>query len=439
MKRLVDYIHRFFFEDVSASGFGLMRIAWAATVLAFMLGGIPDIVRYYSNMGLLPPDLGHLVFRTEYRFTLLSVITDPTAVIVLWSVFVACLFFMMLGIWPRLMTVTCVLLLFSFHERNLQPLGGGDTVLRNIGFILIIAPDVRAFSLDRLEAQWKHWKTKRTLLPALRTHIWPYRLLLWQIIIIYVTSGWDKLQGTMWLDGTVVEAVFHHTHFTRWSMETMNSFVWLSSFASFYTIIFEYAWLLLLIPRDIWKVLPSAIRRHSMKRWLIVGGLLFHWGIFVFMDVGAFPFAMTTAYIGLLLDKDFDALKRILNFFWKGKIAVLYDGACSLCKRSMFTILLLDHLGRVKPVNFRNAKQKSTYAPDVQETDLDRAMHIKLPSGNYRKGFDAFRILSWHILVLKPLTPLLYIPGVAPIGRILYEKIAKNRDKCANGACVHTS
>lgn len=439
MKKLITYLHNFFFEEVSASGFGLMRIAWAATVLTFLLGGSADIIRYYSEAGLLPADLGHLVFRNEYRFTLLETITSPNAVIVLWSTFVVTLTCMLIGLWPRLMTVTSVLLLFSFHERNLQPLGGGDTVLRTIGFILMIAPELSAFSIDRLEAQWKHWKTTNTFLPALKTNIWPYRLLLWQIIIIYITSAIDKLNGTMWLDGTVVEAVFHHTHFTRWPMETMNAFVWISPLASFYTIIFEYAWLLLLVPRELWRVLPGRIRKHSFKRWLIASGLLFHWGIFVFMDVGAFPFAMTTAFIGLLLDQDFAALKRLGNTFFSSNITVLYDGVCILCRRSIFTVKLLDHLGRIHAVDFRDTAKKNAVAKELKEADLDRAMHIKMPSGRYYQGFDAFRVLTWHLPATKLLTPLLYVPGVAPVGRFIYENIAENRNKCANGACVHKS
>src|SRR3989344_7450198 len=211
MKRLLSAIDRFFFEEVSASGFGLMRVAGPATVLVFLLGGAGDIVRYYSDACIMPENLGHLVFRDEYRFTLLHYVTDPMAVTVLWCVFCVCLFCMMVGLWPRLMTVASVLLLFSFHERNLQPLGGGDTVLRNIGFILMIAPELGAFSVSRLEHHWKHWNKTGEFLAPLTTQVWPYRLLLWQIMIIYLTSGWDKLQGEMWLHGTGVEAGLHHT------------------------------------------------------------------------------------------------------------------------------------------------------------------------------------------------------------------------------------
>jgi predicted DCC family thiol-disulfide oxidoreductase YuxK len=438
MKRVIAYLDRFFFEEVSATGFGLMRAAWAFAVLLFMIGSAGDVVRYYSDSGILPQDLGYLVFRSEYRFTILESITDPTAVILLWSIMMVSLFSMMIGIWPRLMTTLSVLLLFSFHERNLQPLGGGDTVLRIFGFILMISPEISAFSLARLELQWKNWKSTGKYLKPLKTNIWQYRLVVWQFIIIYITSGWDKLQGTMWMEGTVVEAAFHHTHFARWPKEVMDSWAWLSPYACFYTLMVEFAWLLILVPKEVWYVLPHWILRHSIKRWLIVASLIFHWGIFVFMDVGAFPVAISAGFIGLLLDDDWKVFKRMANKRWKGKIIVLYDGMCGLCQRSIFMVQMMDVLDRVKPVDFRDSIMKSKHAPNLAEADLDRAMHIKTPKGVYFKGFDAFRKLAWHLPSLKLITPLLYIPGVAPVGRMIYAKIAESRNRCAGGVCSHT-
>lgn len=413
-----------------------MRIAWAATVLAFVLGGAPDVIRYYSEVGILPADLGHLVFRSEYRFTLLAYVTTPGAVVTLWSIFVVSLFCMMLGIWPRFMTITSVVLLFSFHERNLQPLGGGDTVLRVVGFLLMIAPEISAFSIKRLEEQWAAWQKTGKLLAPLRTHIWPYRLLLWQLMIIYLTSAWDKTQGTMWGDGTVIGVVFHHTHFARWPKAFMDSMIWISPFGCVFTTVWESAWALLLIPKAAWNWRPQWMHRFSLKRWILCGGLLFHWGIFFFMDVGSFPFAMTVCYIGLLLDDDFAMFSRALNKHWKGKISVLYDGRCHLCQRSIFAVQLLDHLHRIRIVNFRDDTQKKKYAKDLSEENLDKAMHIILPNGQTYKGFDAFRKLTWHVPALRIFTPLLWIPGVAPVGRLIYAWIAENREKCSEGSCA---
>jgi len=447
MKRLLTILDQFFFERVSASGFGLMRILWAGTALAFLLGSAPDIIRYWSDAGILPRNLGYLVFRNEYRFTLLDTFTEPLPVLLLWCTYVTTLFCTLFGIWTRTMTVSAVLLMFSFHERNLQPLGGGDTLLRNIGFILMIAPEIDAFSMDRLERQWKYWWDTGKLLPALKTHIWPYRLLLWQFLIIYSTSLWDKLQGTMWLDGTTVAAIFHHTHFFRWPKLLSDLLSFFSPYVCFTFLVYEATWLLLLVPRNIWWVLPERVRKHSLKRWILCGGIFFHGTIALLMDVGTFSFAMFTGYTGLLLERDFAVLKNIANGWWlrktrnytretNGKISVLYDGDCRLCTRSIFTLILLNHLGRLSPVDFRNAASRKRFAPDIALGDLDRAMHIRMPDGTTLSGFDAFRRMTWHLPALWPLAPVLSLPGVPTIGRKVYAVITANRKRCVEGTCA---
>lgn len=437
MNTLLTSIDRFFFRKISASGFGLMRISWALVSLAYLLQGLPDVVRYYSEDGLLPESLGYLVFRTDYRFTLLNVITDPTAVFILYLLLIISTCYMLIGMWPRLMTIISVVLLCSFHERNLQPLGGGDTVLRLVGFILMIAPEIRAFSFDRAEEQWKHWKVRGILLDPLKMSIWPYRLLLWQILLIYITSGIDKLTGTMWTDGTVVGAVLHHPHFARFPMWWMDILSVLSPFFGYSWLLFEFTWFLLLIPKNVTRIVPMSLRKHSLKRWLILFGVLYHGGICILMDVGSFSFAMFTIYLGLLVDEDWVVIRTTINRKWKGSIIVLYDGVCHLCQRGAFLVLLLDNLHRLSLIDFRDSAAKKKVAPELHEEDLDRALHIKLPSGKTRQGFDAFQALCWHLPILWLKVPFLYFPGVAPIGRLVYGKIAENRNKCSDGKCKH--
>src|SRR5439155_1192550 len=86
-----------------------------------------------------------------------------------------------------LTTVMSIVLLFSFHERNPLLLGGGDTVIRVVGFILAIAPSVSAFSLDRLRQRSRHPSRSQSD-GNQKMPIWPVRLLTWQLIVIYGIS-----------------------------------------------------------------------------------------------------------------------------------------------------------------------------------------------------------------------------------------------------------
>lgn len=455
---LLTAIDGFFFRRVSARGFSLMRVAWAFFAGAYLLMQWNDVVYYYANAGILPDDLAWIVARDSWRFTLLEWVELPAGVFSLYLILLICLFCMMIGLWPRLMTIASVLLLFSFHERNPMILGGGDTLLRNIGFILMIAPGIGGFSVTRMQKQWRHWKNTRALLPFPTMPVWPWRMLLWQLIVLYGTSLWYKLLGTMWLNGTAVEATFHHPVFARWPAGVMNVLMPAAGVGDYLALFWQAAWLLLLIPRRVTDLLPRRIPRIPLKRLLIAGGVLFHGGILLLMDAGVFSFVLFTAYLGLLLDEDFAWMKRVVRHEWRVRsdadtrhskletsrsIAVLYDGRCGLCLRSVFILQLLDWLSCLRYADFRDADTRATEAPGLTLATLDAALHIRLdqPSAEtgkpvYLTGFDAFRHMARALPALWPVLPFLWLPGAAPLGRRIYAHIADRRKRCDHKECA---
>jgi predicted DCC family thiol-disulfide oxidoreductase YuxK len=439
MKNIWKKLEAFFFSPISASGFGLMRITWALTGLISVFLRWPDFVWLYTDKGVLPRSLIGESFGTLENWSVLLWVDNPTHLYALGWILVVALIATALGWKPRWAVLVSLILLTSFHNRNVYALNGGDRVIRIIGFFLLIAPELRAFSVERLRTQWKSWEEKRALLAPLKMSIWPYRLLLWQLILTYVTTGISKYQSGVWAGGQAVAIALHHTHFARFSRGAMDVFSLSSPVMSVFTLLFDASWGLLLFPKKLVTRFAPTLASMSLKRTLIVfGTLFFHGGIFVLMDVGTFSIIMLVAYCGLLIDDDFRAIRAWFNRRWKSKpIALLYDGHCILCRRSVFTLLLLDHLKRIRPVDFRDSALHKKEAPDIPFAQLDRAMHIRFSGGRTEKGFDAFRALCWHLPVLIPLAPFLYIPGVPPIGRRVYERIAANRDRCADGVCRH--
>lgn len=435
VKRFFDSINGFFFARRCAWPFGLMRGAWAGVALVYLLRQWFDVEAYYTDAGFLPRELIYLVTRQDWIFSILSY-SGESWYAWTWYVLTLCaLACSMFGIAPRTSTVASFLLLASLHERNAMTLGGGDTVLRNVGFILMLAPGIDALSLSRLRMHYAAWKRTGALLPAATMPAWPYRLLLWQMIVLYATSVWWKLLGDMWWDGTAVGASLHHMVFINWPYGVMNLLMPFAVAINHATLAWELAWLLLLIPAPAWRRIPG-IGRLPIKRLVLLGGVAFHGGIAFFMDVGSFPYAIAAAYLGLLDDADRAWLKRSLDRMQKNHpIVVLYDGSCSLCRRSTFTLRLLDAFSRLRLVDFRDPAAKKAVAPRLDESQLDLAMHILLPDGSVRTGFDAFRFMAGHLPALWPLAPLLYLPGVPRLGRGVYARIAKNRRKCAHDRC----
>lgn len=265
--------------------------------------------------------------------------------------------------------------------------------------------------------------------------MWPWRLLLWQMIVMYVMSVWSKLLSDTWKFGTAIPSMLQHPSYSRVLGPIADVLSAHSTALTYGALAYETAWLLLLIPQPFIDLLP-VVRKGGLRRLLIGWGILFHLMIDRLMRVGVFFPAMTAGLIGLLQGEDFERVRKFFNRGRRGKIAVLYDSHCGFCTKSVFTLLMTDNLRRLRIVDYHDAKARAAVAPDLQFKDLDKAMHIRLPDGRTFKAFRAFRALTWNLPVLWPLAPFLYLPGVAWIGERVYKRVSRRRVRCSHGECA---
>ncbi len=317
--RIGTRIHRFWFRQVSASGFGLMRIAFGATTLLNMAMQWRNVQRYYGPHGILPQEFVSEALRKEWRFSLLDYIQAWGTDALYWLLLVT-LALVMIGYGTRIILAICLFLLFSFHEYGIVLLDGGDSLLHIIGFILLLSPCYKTFTIHHLVRRLRMTKKvpiKRQL--PVTMPIWPYRLLLWQMIWIYATAAYYKMGGALWYSGSAVAVVMHHGLFARLDAPIADALAFLSPAITWFTVFSQIAWvLLLLFPMLAW--IGLGIPTGGLKRFLIVCGILVHGGIMLTMDVGTFSLAVFTSYFGLFLDEDFSALRR-----WREKIHSSYD------------------------------------------------------------------------------------------------------------------
>lgn len=457
-------LRSFFFGRDSATGFGLMRIAWAAVVFGYFFLQRDAVLFYYSDRGIITSSVAPYVLRLEYRFSIFTWITDPASVLVVYAAFLTLLLWMMIGIFPRFSTIGSVLLLFSFHERNPLILGGGDTVLRTIGFILMLSPGISAVSFRRLGQQLKHFERRQEFLPALTMPHWPRLLLTWQLIVIYLTSSWTKFLGTMWIRGTAFSVILHHPTFSRFPGALAGVISMFSPLFSIVILGYQLTWAILLIPERLFRHAFFA-SKERFRRMLILTGVLFHVGIFLSMDVGSFSPAMLVAFLGLLRQSDIEAIRQWFNqrtarsdqrsvrtkerltadrrslTASQGRniraattIVVLFDSHCRICKRFTGLLLLLDPLRRLHAATYHDAAIRRKYAPRIPVEKLDTVLHVRFPDGRILTGYDAFRRITHHLPPLWPLALLLALPGSTAIGRFVYHQISSRRS-CVNGAC----
>lgn len=117
------------------------------------------------------------------------------------------------------------------------------------------------------------------------------------------------------------------------------------------------------------------------------------------------------------------------------RIAVLYDGQCGLCKRTVRMLRKLDWMHKLSFVDFHHHDAHKAAAPDLTFDELNKALHIRLPDGRTYQGYSAFRMLARHLPPLWITVPFLHLPGARLIGDKLYANVAARRKRCTHEGC----
>ena len=103
-----------------------------------------------------------------------------------------------------------------------------------------------------------------------------------------------------------------------------------------------------------------------------------------------------------------------------------YDGNCGFCST---TVKLLSRADLLKQVSWIPYQTLERPPDDLSWDDLDIAAYLETGSGRLHRGFYAFRMLTLRVLLLVPLIPLFWFPGVRIAGVPVYGWMAKNRHR----------
>ena len=246
---------------------------------------------WFSEKGYGPAWLGSLTVSKEVLFTsdgsvrlprinLLYGVTDYRVllafnVFVLLAALLTCL-----GLFTRISSICLAIGVITLHHRNSSILHGGDTVVRIAAIYMAIAPSGAAFSLDRLIA------VRRGLAPAIPplVSMWPQRLIAYNCSLIYFTTTWAKWFGTLWKNGSATWYPARLHEFDRFPVPGfMNDFpmVYLTTWG---TLGVEFA-------------LATLVWFKSLRKWVLLSGLMLHASIDYTMNIPLFGYLMATLYL----------------------------------------------------------------------------------------------------------------------------------------------
>ena len=179
----------------------------------------------------------------------------------------------------------------------------------------------------------------------------------------------------------------------------------------------------------------------------VVGELSFALVLFFPLARLIVPASMAMMHVGILLVQNVffpDLIALQLGFYnltpareaigrWlsrrRGHLEVLYDGLCPLCRRTVRLLSGLDLFQRLKFLDFRNlglAEYNRSRGLKLKLEDLASEMYVVSRSG-VNAGFDGYRTMSMALPALWPSVPLLFLPGVPFVGKLVYAYMARNR------------
>ncbi len=287
---------RFFFAAQSTSPMALLRIAWGALAALWALTLLPDVDPLLTDGAL-----GYDRNRPAGSWNLLDLVGWDGAPLATCLLLVAAAVATAVGYRTRLSAAVGVLCMICLQRANPTVFNSGDLALRQVGIAVALAPSGLLLSVDAWrrrgrtaagpvdddaddvapEPRWS-WAAGPLRAP------WALRLLQLELALGYALSGWAKLRGSTWHDGTALGLAMRIEDLQRfvapeWLFEQdvlLNVLTWA-------TLAFEASFLFL-----VWN--------RRLRPWVLGLGVLFHIGIDVLFDVGFFSWVMIAAYLAFL-------------------------------------------------------------------------------------------------------------------------------------------
>jgi hypothetical protein len=280
---------RFFFEPQSTAPMTLVRIGWGAVMTLWALSLLPDIDPF-----LTPGALQYDRSLPSGSYDLLGWIPSDSAPLAACLLLLVTSVTTMVGYRTRLSAAVAVVCLVGLQRANPTIFNSGDLALRIIGISVALSPCGLLWSVDAIRAR------RRGGGPAPWRAPWALRLLQLQIAVGYALSGWAKLRGNMWHEGTALGMALRIEDLERfaapeWLFDqtiALNLLTWA-------TLAFESSFLFL-----VWS--------RRLRPWVLGLGIAFHLGIDITLDVGFFSYALWLSYAAFVFPEVAD---RIIKRF----------------------------------------------------------------------------------------------------------------------------
>jgi predicted DCC family thiol-disulfide oxidoreductase YuxK len=294
-------------------------------------------------------------------------------------------------------------------------------------FILLILAAARsgdACSVDALVRAVREPASHADPPPPSGDYRWPVRLTWVMMALIFFAAGASKLRhsGWEWIASDTMAIVLTRAYYHVSDADPIVPFgLWLAASP---TLSRALAAATIAIEVGV----PLALVSSTARAVLVPSAALMLLGIRVLMGPTFGVFLLCN-----LFWVPWERLGRLLRVALRlRRRAVLYDGACGLCRPTVNVIRRLDILHNVDALDCVHewSRIESRFSA-LDRTEALTRMHVVDASGRVTTGFDAYRSLARAMPLGWLVLPLLYVPGARWAGTRLYEAIASRRPRQA--------
>jgi len=283
VRELVEGIERWFFAPADPRAYVALRTAFGVTALSVLVDLWPIRLSLLGESGMF----GAAPSRGLPFLDVFSVARSDAAVTAVFVLAAAAAVSLVLGFLPRVSAFVIYCWAASYTGAAPIAQSGFDTILRVVGFALVVGPKVETRRM---------WKMMPGAPPP---PAYGLRLVQWQLMLIYICTAWLKAPDEFWRNGEAI-SYFWMSMFSRFPSPVFSHFGVLGAVLTYSTLLIEIS-----LPFLLW------MRR---TRWLgVFLGCALHVGIAMTSKLALFSLAITSLYLAFFERGDFDRVTEWLG------------------------------------------------------------------------------------------------------------------------------
>lgn len=409
---------RLFFADADARDLGVVRVLFAAMLLALSFVYQSDFPLWATVRPWVWAPVP--AFRD---WPIGGPASEGMLRLLLWT-WRAALGFMMIGLWTRGSSVVAAVVGFIILglPQNFGKVNHHYGLIALCLVILAVSKAGDAWSVDRLRRLARDARGPFVPDPPAvgAEYRWPMALMQVMAVMVLWSAGLAKLRSpglVAWITtDNLYYTIIRHFYTHR---PPLQLGLWIVQWPLLCKVLAAGALLLelgapvLLVLRGRWRlVLLASLAGMMLGFGLVLGVLFIHF--ILALCILFLPWRRIGAWLAARLP-----VRRF---------TLLFDGSCGLCRRTVAVVAALDVMARVE---IRDAlgewPQLAARFPMLTQAECLASMRAVRSDGKTYEGFAAYRALAWAIPLWWPLLPLVYLPGVPLVGREIYARIAAGR------------